>query len=141
MVASTASLSADERLKWETEVAKLYGQLDEKDDEINQQSQLVEKLKEQMLEQEELVRHGGDGKGTGEVWGEEVEVDDGESTEFFAIIDNLAFAVGISERWLYTLRITATFLLFCSATFTTTFGERIRGWCRTCIRCWCTNKL
>ncbi|KAF0310004.1 Kinesin heavy chain [Amphibalanus amphitrite] len=55
MVASTASLSSDERLKWETEVAKLYGQLDEKDDEINQQSQLVEKLKEQMLEQEELI--------------------------------------------------------------------------------------
>ncbi|XP_037085145.1 kinesin heavy chain-like [Pollicipes pollicipes] len=55
LVSSTASLSGDERLKWENEVAKLYGQLDEKDDEINQQSQLVEKLKEQMLEQEELI--------------------------------------------------------------------------------------
>ena len=65
MVASTASLSGDERLKWETEVSKLYGQLDEKDDEINQQSQLVEKLKEQMLEQEELVRHGGGAGGGG----------------------------------------------------------------------------
>jgi len=55
MVSSSASLSGDERVKWESEVAKLYGQLDEKDDEINQQSQLVEKLKEQMLEQEELI--------------------------------------------------------------------------------------
>jgi len=55
MISSSASLSGDERVKWESEVAKLYGQLDEKDDEINQQSQLVEKLKEQMLEQEELI--------------------------------------------------------------------------------------
>lgn len=33
----------------------LYQQLDDKDEEINQQSQLVEKLKDQMLEQEELI--------------------------------------------------------------------------------------
>ncbi|XP_059054240.1 kinesin heavy chain isoform X2 [Achroia grisella] len=33
----------------------LYQQLDDKDEEINQQSQLVEKLKEQMMEQEELI--------------------------------------------------------------------------------------
>ncbi|XP_029109450.1 kinesin-1 heavy chain-like [Scleropages formosus] len=39
----------------EEELAKLYKQLDDKDDEINQQSQLVEKLKQQMLEQEELL--------------------------------------------------------------------------------------
>nr|XP_033787389.1 kinesin-1 heavy chain [Geotrypetes seraphini] len=44
-----------ERRKFEEEVAKLYKQLDDKDEEINQQSQLVEKLKQQMLDQEELL--------------------------------------------------------------------------------------
>ncbi|XP_036822021.1 kinesin-1 heavy chain isoform X3 [Oncorhynchus mykiss] len=39
----------------EVELAKLYKQLDDKDDEINQQSQLAEKLKQQMLDQEELL--------------------------------------------------------------------------------------
>lgn len=34
---------------------RLYAQLDEKDDEIDRQSQLIEKLKEQMLEQEEVT--------------------------------------------------------------------------------------
>ncbi|KAM6908479.1 kinesin-1 heavy chain-like [Lycodopsis pacificus] len=37
------------------EMAKLYKELDDKDDEINQQSQLLESLKEQMLDQEELL--------------------------------------------------------------------------------------
>ncbi|XP_068249811.1 kinesin heavy chain-like [Palaemon carinicauda] len=41
--------------EWARERERLYQSLDEKDDEINQQSQLVEKLKEQMLEQEELI--------------------------------------------------------------------------------------
>ena len=41
--------------EWAKERERFYQQLDEKDDEINQQSQLVEKLKEQMLEQEELI--------------------------------------------------------------------------------------
>ncbi|KAM9429025.1 kinesin-1 heavy chain-like isoform 2-T3 [Salvelinus alpinus] len=39
----------------EGELVKLYKQLDDKDDEINQQSQLAEKLKQQMLDQEELL--------------------------------------------------------------------------------------
>lgn len=42
-------------VEWARERERLYHNLDEKDDEINQQSQLVEKLKEQMLEQEELI--------------------------------------------------------------------------------------
>lgn len=41
--------------EWGRERERLYQSLDEKDDEINHQSQLVEKLKEQMLEQEELI--------------------------------------------------------------------------------------
>ncbi|XP_051984020.1 kinesin-1 heavy chain-like [Xyrauchen texanus] len=41
--------------KCEVELAKMYKQLDDKDEEINQQSQLVEKLKQQMLDQEELL--------------------------------------------------------------------------------------
>ncbi|XP_061821691.1 kinesin-1 heavy chain-like [Nerophis lumbriciformis] len=39
----------------EAEMAKLYKELDDKDDEIHQQSQLLEKIKEQMLDQEELL--------------------------------------------------------------------------------------
>uniref|UniRef100_A0A0A9X3R0 Kinesin-like protein n=3 Tax=Lygus hesperus TaxID=30085 RepID=A0A0A9X3R0_LYGHE len=49
------SLSNEERQKLEEERERLYQQLDEKDEEINQQSQYIEKLKEQMLEQEELI--------------------------------------------------------------------------------------
>lgn len=41
-------------LEWAKERERFYQQLDEKDDEINLQSQLVEKLREQMLEQEEV---------------------------------------------------------------------------------------
>ncbi|MBN3311158.1 KINH protein, partial [Amia calva] len=48
-------LTDAERAKCEVEIAKLYKQLDDKDDEINQQSQLAEKLKQQMLDQEELL--------------------------------------------------------------------------------------
>ncbi|CAK6968772.1 kinesin-1 heavy chain [Scomber scombrus] len=44
-----------EKDKCEAELAKLYKQMDDKDEEINQQSQLAEKLKQQMLDQEELL--------------------------------------------------------------------------------------
>ncbi|KAI1901378.1 hypothetical protein AGOR_G00033780 [Albula goreensis] len=48
-------LTDAEKEKCEAELTKLYKQLDDKDDEINQQSQLAEKLKQQMLDQEELL--------------------------------------------------------------------------------------
>uniref|UniRef100_A0A671LSF7 Kinesin-like protein n=1 Tax=Sinocyclocheilus anshuiensis TaxID=1608454 RepID=A0A671LSF7_9TELE len=50
-----ARLGDVEKEKCEVELVKLYKQLDDKDEEINQQSQLVEKLKQQMLDQEELL--------------------------------------------------------------------------------------
>ncbi|XP_061203784.1 kinesin heavy chain isoform X2 [Neopsephotus bourkii] len=48
-------ISEEERRKYEEEIRKLYKQLDDKDDEINQQSQVMEKLKQQMLDQEEVL--------------------------------------------------------------------------------------
>uniref|UniRef100_A0A8D0GMA3 Kinesin-like protein n=1 Tax=Sphenodon punctatus TaxID=8508 RepID=A0A8D0GMA3_SPHPU len=51
----TGNFTDAERKKCEEEIAKLYKQLDDKDEEINQQSQLVEKLKTQMLDKEELL--------------------------------------------------------------------------------------
>jgi len=48
-------ISAEDRKNLEEEREKLFQMLDAKDDEIQEQSQLVEKLKEQMLEQEELI--------------------------------------------------------------------------------------
>jgi kinesin family protein 5 len=50
-----SSISSDERQRLTQEQERLYQQLDEKDDEINQQCQMVEKLKEQLLEQEDLI--------------------------------------------------------------------------------------
>uniref|UniRef100_A0A668ATT6 Kinesin-like protein n=1 Tax=Myripristis murdjan TaxID=586833 RepID=A0A668ATT6_9TELE len=44
-----------ETRKYEEDIGNLYKQLDDKDDEINHHSQLAEKLKEQMLDQEELL--------------------------------------------------------------------------------------
>ncbi|XP_034533698.1 kinesin heavy chain-like isoform X3 [Notolabrus celidotus] len=49
------SVTGEERRKYEEDISNLYKQLDDKDDEINQHSQLAEKLKEQMLDQEELL--------------------------------------------------------------------------------------
>uniref|UniRef100_A0A8K9WSW8 Kinesin-like protein n=1 Tax=Oncorhynchus mykiss TaxID=8022 RepID=A0A8K9WSW8_ONCMY len=48
-------VSTEEKSKYEEDISNLYKQLDDKDDEINQQSQLAEKLKEQMLDQDELL--------------------------------------------------------------------------------------
>ncbi|KAK0145340.1 Kinesin-1 heavy chain [Merluccius polli] len=48
-------LTGPEREQCESELAKLYKEMDDKDDEINQQSQLLEKLNQQMLDQEELL--------------------------------------------------------------------------------------
>ncbi|XP_056007351.1 kinesin heavy chain-like [Ostrea edulis] len=60
--AMTASVSStvDENTKaqFEEEKLKLYAQLDDKDEEINELSQMIERLKEQMLEQEELITMG-----------------------------------------------------------------------------------
>ena len=51
----TSMISLEERNKLQEERERMYQMLDEKDDEIQEQSQLVEKLKEQMMEQEELL--------------------------------------------------------------------------------------
>lgn len=51
----TSQISQEERTKLQEERERMYQMLDEKDDEIQEQSGLVEKLKEQMLEQEELI--------------------------------------------------------------------------------------
>lgn len=54
-LALVGSISADERVRLETDRERLYQQLDEKDEEINQQSQFVETLKEQICDQEDLI--------------------------------------------------------------------------------------
>ena len=51
----SSHISLEDRSKLEEEREKLYAMLDAKDDEIQEQSQLVEKLKDQMMEQEELI--------------------------------------------------------------------------------------
>nr|KAF6450388.1 kinesin family member 5C [Molossus molossus] len=55
VVDAVAGISAEEKEKYDQELSSLYRQLDDKDDEINQQSQLAEKLKQQMLDQDELL--------------------------------------------------------------------------------------
>ncbi|XP_069111571.1 kinesin heavy chain-like [Argopecten irradians] len=54
----SSSTNEADKAHFEAERLKLYQQLDDKDDEINNQSQLIERLKEQMLEQEELIAVG-----------------------------------------------------------------------------------
>lgn len=54
-VTSHEPLGFEERMKFEEEQARLYAQLDEKDDEIDKQAQQIEKLKEQLLEHEDLI--------------------------------------------------------------------------------------
>ena len=54
--AGTGPVTDAERLKYEQERAKLYAELDAKDDEIQNQSMLAERLKQQMLEQEEMIK-------------------------------------------------------------------------------------
>ncbi|XP_075037020.1 kinesin heavy chain [Mixophyes fleayi] len=49
------SISSEEKKKYDEDIVCLYRQLDDKDDEINQHSQFSEKLKQQMLDQEELL--------------------------------------------------------------------------------------
>ncbi|XP_059499894.1 kinesin heavy chain isoform X1 [Stegostoma tigrinum] len=48
-------ISDEERQKYEEEIRKLYKHLDDKDDDINLHSQIVDKLKCQMLDQDELL--------------------------------------------------------------------------------------
>ncbi|KAM9713117.1 kinesin-1 heavy chain-like [Menidia menidia] len=52
---AAVKLTDTEKEKYEGEMAKLYKELDDKDEEINQQSQQVEKLKQEMLDLEELL--------------------------------------------------------------------------------------
>ncbi|KAJ8314002.1 hypothetical protein KUTeg_008563 [Tegillarca granosa] len=54
-VGSVSGLSDSERAQLESEKLKLYQQLDDKDDELAQQAELIEKVKEQMLYQEEMI--------------------------------------------------------------------------------------
>ncbi|KAK2917397.1 hypothetical protein Q8A73_004143 [Channa argus] len=49
------SVSEEERSKYEEDISSLYKLLDNKDDEINLHSQLAEQLKEQMMDQDELL--------------------------------------------------------------------------------------
>uniref|UniRef100_A0A7E4VJT4 Kinesin-like protein n=1 Tax=Panagrellus redivivus TaxID=6233 RepID=A0A7E4VJT4_PANRE len=53
---NTGPLNDDERRKYEEERSKLYQQLDDKDDEIQVQSQMAEQLRQQLAEQDDLIK-------------------------------------------------------------------------------------
>lgn len=56
LTSSIGAITDADRKKYEEERATLYQQLDEKDDEITHHSQLAERLKQQLNEQEELIK-------------------------------------------------------------------------------------
>ncbi|VDK58408.1 unnamed protein product, partial [Anisakis simplex] len=56
LTSAIGAITDADRKKYEEERAQLYQQLDEKDDEITLHSQMAEQLKQQMNEQEELIK-------------------------------------------------------------------------------------
>uniref|UniRef100_F1KTF7 Kinesin-like protein n=1 Tax=Ascaris suum TaxID=6253 RepID=F1KTF7_ASCSU len=56
LTSAIGAITDADRKKYEEERAALYQQLDEKDDEITLHSQMAERLKQQMNEQEELIK-------------------------------------------------------------------------------------
>lgn len=55
LTGSLSNISEADKAAFEAEKMKIYQQLDDKDDEINNQAQMIEKLNQQLMEQEELI--------------------------------------------------------------------------------------